>query len=813
MTATGRWSQRLAIFLTSAVIIIAELALMRELALRFWEHLAWLAISVALLGFGVSGTLLVLVHHFFQAGRQTLQCISLIGLGLSLPACVWLADTIKVNLIQMVWQPTLMWGVGALELVLGIPFVFGGMFIGLALQDQPERMGGHYAASFLGSGVGGIATLPLLFVISPRLLILLGGCAAMAAALLFVHRPVQTAVWLISALALAVLVYLVPDSPKISEDKDIVQIMAMADSISLTRRYGPQGVIELVEAPAYHTAPGLALSYSQPVPQQTLIVIDGQVAGSFYAISSFLDFSFMDYTTMALPYAMTTVDNVLIDDDPGVDQVGLALLHGVEKITAVTAHGQFAELINSGINMTGTNVYTADQVDLVVATLRQQLRKAEDQYSLIVLPTVGTDPAGLAATEPDSSMTIDSVRLCFSHLVQDGLLSVSTAVHQPPRESLRLLNMFVEVLLESDRQPAAHIAMIRNWSTVTIVAAKSPLTPDQLAAIRLFCLNRGFDLVWLPDLNEEETNRFHLLETDEYAHGAKALLTAERSRFVDQYLYDLSVPDDNKPFFNHFNRWPGGTDEHLGKMGRYGRSQVELGSFLLAAALAQATILALIFIVLPLVPIIGLPGGRLEQINVLGFFSALGFGFMLLEIGLLQRLTVYLAHPVWASATVISGFMLFGGVGSGISTMIRTRLVQMHLWIIGAVIGVAVLLTLVIDTVSGLTEGFGLAERIGVSYTLIAPLAMVMGMVFPTGLKRLGTAQPQLIPWAWSANGFTSVLATLLAQIMAMRWGFDVVVLSAIGCYGLAALCSLKLPGELLPVHRQHGLRQDSATF
>ena len=796
MTGTHRWSHRLAIFLTSALIIIAELTLMRELALRFWEHLAWLAICTALLGFGISGTVLVLVHRFFCIPRQTLQYYSLILLGLCLPASVWLADKIELNLIQMVWQPIMMWSIGALELVLGIPFLFGGMFIGLALEDQPDKVGGHYAANFIGSGFGGLAALPLMFLIPPRLIILIGGCTALALSLLLIGRLRQLAVWGIALVIMAFQLFLIPLSPKVSDDKDIVQIKAMADSKTLTRQYSPQGILELVAAPAYHTAPGVALNYTRPLPQQALLVIDGQVTGSLYSVDSVDEFAFLDHTTMALPYAMSSAGQVLIDHDPGVDQLALALFHGLEDITAVTGNWLFKNLLNSTSDITGTDIYASDQVALVTGTLREKLRTSSVHYPLIVLPTVGKDPAGLSATEPDSRMTMETLRLCFSHLHRTGLLSVSTAAYQPPRESLRLLNMFVEFLRENNLDPAAHIAMIRSWSTVTLVAARSPLTPDQLARIRLFCRDRGFDLVWLPDISEEETNLYHMLEADVFFHGARSLLGEQRKLFVEEYFYNLTPPDDNQPYFRHFSRWST-ADKHHSNLGGYGRTYTEIGSTLLKTALIQAFLLALIFIVLPLTPVIGLPGGRAEQLPVLGFFSSLGCGFMLLEIGLLQRLTVYLAHPVMASATVLSGFMLFGGVGSSISSMIRNRLPDMHLKIIGAVICAAIMLTLGIDGISQRTEGFPLAGRITVAYLFIAPLATFMGMVFPLGLKRLGLAQPQFIPWAWSANGFTSVLAILFAQVMAMRWGFDAVVWLAIGCYGLAAACSLKLPEDV----------------
>jgi hypothetical protein len=795
-TARGPWPERLAIFLASLVIILVELALMRELALRFWEHLAWLAISIGLLGFGAGGTVLVLVHRFFEVRRETLQCIALIGLGLSLPASVWLADSVEVNLIQMVWQPSMVLGVGRLEMILAVPFLFGGMFIGLALEDIPERTGGHYAASFLGSGAGGLVTPPLLYIASPRLLIVLGGGIAMFLAPLFIRRRALAAGWLVSTLLLIVMAPLVPPQPKISAEKDIVQLSAQPDHRTIASRLSPQGRLDVMQAAGYHLGPGLALNYLENIPPQKFILVDGGIVGSLYEIASFDDFEFMDYTTLALPYAMGRIKEVLIGDETGSDQAGLALFHGVERISVLTRNSRFIDLLENESSLSGDKVYNSGRVSLGVGTLREHLLKSNAHFPLIVLPTVGDDPGGLASTEPDSRITIDTMRLGFSRLDRGGLLAVSSGIQLPPRESLRLLNMMIEVLLESGRTPAHHLAMIRNWATVTVVASESPLTAAALTRIRDFCRKRGYDLIWLPDLEQEETNRFHRLEQDDYVLSAMSLLGAGRNRFVEDSFYNLSIPDDNKPFFGHFSRRLPFFSQ-TGYPGRSGLAYVEIGPLLLAAALGQAIVLAGIFIVLPLLPAIRMPGKRFEQLNVVGFFSTLGFGFMLFEMGLLQRLTVYLAHPVWASATVLSGFLLFGGVGSSLSTLYRKRLAVTHLAVITGVVAAGCMLVWFTELLLNLTGGLELPFRIAVTYLLLAPPAVLMGMVFPLGLRRLGQAQPRWIPWAWSANGFSSVLATLCAPVLAMQWGFNLVVWSAIGCYCLAALFSLKLPEDL----------------
>ena len=789
----GSWQQRLAVFLISLVIIFIEITLMRELALRFWEHLAWLVISIALLGIGVSGTVLVLLDSSSRENKPTLQLISLLAMAPSIPVSLWLGDRLDINLIQMVWQPSILLKLGLLEIALGMPFLFGGLFIGLALQDTPEKVPGHYAASFLGSGAGGMIVLPALFLFEPRLLFYSCGIVILAAALIYVRGKAKTACWIVSALLLAAILSQVPRTSKISDDKDLPHILAMPGSTIITRKYSPQGLIEILAAPALHSAPGLALNNVEPVPPQHYISVDAQIVGSIYKTSSPQDYAFLDHTTQALPYRLGRFNHALIINDSGIDQLGLAVFHEVGKITSLNSNGILKTLKISEISSSSPHINRAAQIYFMTATVRGFLSRSTDQYPLIIFPTIGTDPGGLRAAAADSLLTRETLRLCFAHLEKDGLITASTYIHSPPRDSLRLLNMLVEILREGGEKPEHHIAIIRNWATLTIVASKQPLTEKQIASIRSFCQQREFDLVWLPDLNHSEANRYHQLRKADYYLGARLLLGPQNSQFVKNYIYDISIPDDGKPFFHHFSRWHGISELRL-QLGKRGRVYLELGLILIVAALCQSFLLAALFIVLPLVPAIGLPGKKKEQMVILVFFSAIGYGFMLLEMGFLQRLTVYLAHPVYAAATVLSGFLFFGGLGSSFSSRLNDPLAMMHRNIGVAIVLLGSMIVLLSTTILDSTEGLELGGRIMVALFLTAPLAALMGMMFPLGLKRLGRSQHQLVPWAWSANGFSSVLATVSAPLLAMQWGFDVVLWSALGCYLIAAFFSLKLP-------------------
>ena len=795
MGSVGPFRLRATVLLVSLVTITVEIALMRELALRFWEHLAWLVISIALLGFGISGTVLVLLQKFSRMANPSLQFISLQGLALSIPLCLWVGDVVNLDLLQMVWQPTQIWRIGLLELVFALPFICGGMFIGTALQDDPSKVPGHYGASFIGSGLGGIVVLPALFVFSPRQIMLGGAVLILAASLSSIRSPRRATGGLIAVILLAGMIWQLQPSTPLSDDKDLPQLMAMPESVIVASRSGPQGTVQVVQAPSYHGAPGLSLVNTEPLPDQLLVTIDGHIGGRLYIDSAREDFAFLDNTTMALPYRLLDQPSrVLIGPEAGTDQIGLALYHDAGEVTALADNSTLARLKSVDLTAVIGDLYRRPEVSFHTTTLRGYLHDSGSTFSLIDLPMTGADFGGLTSAATSPLFTLETFSSAFDRLEETGVLSVTTHAHVPPRESLRLLNMFVELLNSRNLDPRTHIVVIRSWATVTLAAAKTGITVKQTERIRSFCQARGFDLVWLPDLLPTEVNTSHVLTEPQYYLGAVNLLGAENSSFVARYIYDLSSPTDDSPFFHHFSRLD--NDLLAAQLGNRGRSYAEIGTLLLIAALGQAAVLALVLIVLPMLPVVGLPAKTSEQLVVIFFFGAIGCGFMLLEMGFLQRLEVYLGHPVYAASAVLSGFLFFGGLGSITSSKLSGQPARQHCLIGLAIAALTLLYLLGLDTVLDLTVGLSLAARLVIVLTITGPLALLMGMMFPLGLKRLGSRQSKLIPWAWSINGFTSVLAVLTTPLLAMHWGFATVGWSAAVCYGLAAVLSLGLPSR-----------------
>ena len=276
--------------------------------------------------------------------------------------------------------------------------------------------------------------------------------------------------------------------------------------------------------------------------------------------------------------------------------------------------------------------------------------------------------------------------------------------------------------------------------------------------------------------------------------------TATRERFFDDYKFDVVPVTDDRPFFFHFFKWRT-LPELLGLKERGGLPLLEWGYPVLIATLIQAAAAGTLLILLPLFVARGSATGGavgLTRSRVAVYFLALGCGFMFIEIAFIQMFILFLGHPLHAVAVVLFAFLIFAGLGSCYAgrrrpAMVPGRTVTRPLLAIGL---------LALLYIAALPIAFAYlipqpdAVRIALSVGLIAPLAFAMGMPFPRGVVGLAKRAPALIPWAWGVNACASVVAAILATVLAIHIGFDAVVALAVTMYALAAAVGRRVLGD-----------------
>jgi hypothetical protein len=275
-----------------------------------------------------------------------------------------------------------------------------------------------------------------------------------------------------------------------------------------------------------------------------------------------------------------------------------------------------------------------------------------------------------------------------------------------------------------------------------------------------------------------------VLPEPSYSEAYRSLLdaagygTRARDAWSRTYAFDVRPPTDDRPFFGHFFRWRQ-MPELLVAAGYTWQPFGGAGYLVLLVLLSFAVLASLFTILLPLALKQGMlrlqeGGGR-----VLAFFCLLGLGYLSVETPLMQRFGLFLGHPTWSMAAVLGALLVFSGLGSRVSV---------HVPLLVALIGVPVLVggyALGLPVLFGWTLEFPFWTRLLVTIAALAPLGLLMGMPFPKGISLLG--RPSWIAWAWASNGALSVIASILAALISLGWGFSAVLWLGASCY-LAAM-------------------------
>ena len=196
--------------------------------------------------------------------------------------------------------------------------------------------------------------------------------------------------------------------------------------------------------------------------------------------------------------------------------------------------------------------------------------------------------------------------------------------------------------------------------------------------------------------------------------------------------------------------------------------------------------LVLLFIIGPLLAGAERPGRGWG--GWLAYFGALGAGFMLIEVAVLQRFVLLLGHPVYSLTVTLFSLLLGTGLGSLISRRVpleRVRRVTVRALV--AVALVAALAALVLARLVDLAIPWPLAVRIVAAAAVLIPLGVLLGIGLPGGMRLLDKARPEIVAWGWGMNGAFSVVGATLAIFIAMNWGFSVAFWIGALTYLLAA--------------------------
>jgi hypothetical protein len=798
---------RISVLVLSAAAIAYEVLLIRLFSILQWQQFAAMVISLALLGYGASGTVLSLLRtRLLDAGPaapgRTMVIAAASFAPLSLGAFL-LAQRLPFNPLALVWDPWQLLWLLLVYLVLALPFSSVGFSIGLALTVWREDITRFYLADLVGAGLGAGSVVLLLWSVPPERCLLWIATGGLLAAMLgsLDSRVGARRIWaLLLAAATATLMALSASWIHLrpSEYKSLSRTLLVPGTEIVAERSSPLALLSVVRSPRvpFRHAPGLSLAYDGVLPDQLGIFSDGEgpsAVDRFGADDG--SSSYRDFQISSLAYLFTRSPRVLIVGLGGGEEVVSALGRGAESVMVIERNRQARALLEAELAEFSGNLLVQPEVEVAIGEVRGFLASQTRTWDLILLTdlqSVAVSGGGVGSAGVDYLYTVEGFIELVEHLAPGG-------VFLPPRDSLKLfVTAWKAIESVGTASPENSLAMVRSWDAVTLLLKRGEWSPGELREIRAWTRDRWLDVAYLPDIRPEEPNRFNRLEEPSLYLGTRALAGRERKEFIEDYKFDIRPATDDFPFFSHFFRWRALPELMLLRK-RGGAFLLEWGYLVVLGTLLQALLAGSVVILLPLALRRETRGvGRRGAATTWLYFAALGGGFLFLEIAHIQRVTLYLGSSVLAVAAALATFLIFAGLGSGWAGR-EHRTSGGWESKIGHLLGAIVMLCMVylafIPWIFRTTLAAGLGWKVLLSVLAVAPLAFIMGMPFPLALRRMGRQHPSRMPWAWAINGWATVVSAALAPLVAIHFGLSSLVLLAAACY-VSAGVAIGLAGE-----------------
>jgi hypothetical protein len=790
----------LATLLISAAAIGYEILLMRVLSIVQWHHFAYMIISLALLGYGASGTFIAINKRWLEQRFELSFAISGLLFSITIVACYVLGQQVPFNALEIVWNPRQLINLSLIYFIFFVPFFFAACCIGLAFSCRRSSISRIYFFDLMGAGLGATLIIGLLFVLSPQnALIVLAALALSASIFVGARLTARKSLIAMQTFWLVALVFGLPQDwlgMRLSEYKGLSQAMQVVDSNVLTSSSSPLGLLTVVESPRvpFRDAPGLSFNTRFVPPEQLAVFTDGDAMSAITRFDGELGaLGYLGDVTAALPYQLLTEPNVLILGAGGGTDVLLALYNGAARIDAVELNPQMTELVKVTYADFAGHLYDDSRVTVYTKEARGFIARSSDQYDLIhigLLDSFAASGSGVQALNENYLYTVEAIRQYLKRTAPGGMLAVTRWLKLPPRDSLKLVATVIEALrMEGIAHPGRQLALIRSWNTSTLLVRNGEFIKSDIDVLREFARSHSFDTAFYPSMPASDANRFNLLPQPYLYEGTSALLGEDADDFIERYKFNIAPATDNQPYFFHFLKWSA-LPEFVTLLRRGGAGLIEWGYLILIATLVQAVIAGAVLIVLPLSHIKrSWPRGTGTRMG--SYFFLLGLAFLFVEIAFIQKFILFLSHPLYSVGVVLSGFLVFAGIGSACSGQLAQKAERFgHSPVAVAVAGISaiallylLLLPMLFQQLIGLPDGI----KMVISVLLIAPLAFCMGAPFPIGLNLVADSAPDFIPWAWGINGFASVMSASLATLLAIAFGFTTVVLLALCVYVTAA--------------------------
>jgi spermidine synthase len=778
------------IFLISCSMLMFEVLLTRVCALRLFFHFAFLVVSNCLLGIGASGSMIfVMQKTFARKERYWVWLFSVLYvLSLVLTYIFLLSYSIEQGIDFNSMGSMLSFTV--FNLTAAVPFFFGGSVIGLLLTFNANQVNKVYGWDLLGAGLGCLLCPFFLWKTGA------GGCLVFVALLALVgavvsspakYRKVSfTAGIALGIIGLSFLPILDRQFPVPSKNEVFITGkigIEFQKNISYSR-WSATSRVDLVNLDPDHyyiLGHGGKEDRSVPVPEEKWIMQDGS-AGTYIVNFSENPWGLkkLKGTLYSAAFILKDQPRVFIIGVGGGNDVWAAKVNGASFIKGIELNAQILDIHRKKLARFSRGITEAPGIQLIFDEGRSALMRDDSTYDVIQMSGIDTWTSltsGAYVLAENYLYTTEALRVMYDRLTDGGIIAITRFA--ATMETTRLFsNIFAAFEDRAVSDLENSLVCLGHGILRTILVKKGEFTAAELERLDAFSDQWGFEYAYRPGRVLDNV-------VEKFIHAEN------KHDFIRDFPRDISPTTDDQPYFFNFYKWSRlfSTAKQV-----HETSAVSQGNpFLIFIQFLISTVLALAFILLPIVIFMRKELDRTYLTRFLIYFAGLGIGFIAIEITLIQKLVLFLGHPLYSITVTLFSMLIFAGLGSMISHR-WFRSPTPLTWIVLAVL--VVLLGLFIMFSPAMVESWitwPTAARILVCAAMLAPIGLLLGIPFAYGIRLVNRYNPTIVPWAWAVNGSMTVIGSILSVILSMNLGFNAVMITALVVYFFAFLAIRKL--------------------
>jgi spermidine synthase len=797
------------IFLLALGVILLEISYTRIFSFKLVYYFTYLIIGVALLGVGAGGVLVAVVPALGRRGpAEIIPRCALVAGAATLAGYLVIALTplnvfsLVENLAagQLTGVPAELTKLLLVCLALAAPFLLGGVALAVILARGGSAIGRLYFADLLGAGLGCVLCVPLMVTLGPPGTVLLAGVAITLSGLRLARSPERLALIAVT-LALGSAAALAGRLPDLVRDRTKTDnLIARQNPPVIFSRWHPVFRVDVFRN-ALPSDDDLILGHDG-IWGSVMRRFDGDAA----ALTTY------DHNARALPFRVLGPHRrVAIVGAAGGNEILASLHFDAAHVTAIELNPVTVSLLTTHLAEFSGHLAENPRVTLVNAEGRSFLAREHVSYDLVWLVAPDSYAAMNAATSgafvlSESYLyTVEMVLESLRRLTPDGMLCVQFGEVDLERKPLRTARFLATVreafrrLGIDDVRPHVLVATTRafEFPISTILVSAHRLTPDEVGRFIGGAEQIPGSRVLHAGLRSE---------AGPTVGSVLGLPTDALDAWYAAQPFDLRPVTDDSPFFWHFVRF---RDVLARRVSSQGSWEEAMGEQVLLLLVGVATLLAAVFLFLPMLVMRGAWRAMPAKGRAAVYFACLGLGFMFFEVSLIQRLTLFLGYPTYSLTITLFSLLVFTGLGSLIGERYgdgRAVLVRL----LGGVVVLALFYQWGLGPIVARLGGAALELRIAVAVVMLAPLGLCLGAFMPLGLRTVGRLtehRETYVAWAWAVNGFCSVVASVLATILSMTIGFTWVLAAAAALYGLGVLAMAPLlaarPAMMQPAERR----------